>query len=171
MTTNLSRTDATYNDKSRQGILDQVNGLAWLLDNSIRIPIINYRIGLDAIVGLIPGLGDFAGMLLSSFIVIQAIRIGAPRATLLRMVLNVTIEALIGLIPILGDLFDATFKANARNVGLLNAALGNPATSSIVRKSTGKGAIAVVIGALVGLIALIGGAGVALFWGLVSLLN
>lgn len=171
MTTNLSRTDVPYNAKSQQGILDQVNGLAWLLDNSIRIPIINYRIGLDAIVGLIPGLGDFAGLLVSSFIVIQAIRIGAPRATLLQMVLNVTIEALIGLIPVLGDLFDATFKANARNVRLLNAAVGNPATNRIVRKSTGKGAIAVVIGALVGLIALIGSAGVAIFWGVMSLLN
>jgi hypothetical protein len=171
MTTNLSRNDAGYTDKSRQGILDQVNGLAWLLDNSIRIPIINYRIGLDAIVGLIPGLGDFAGLLVSSFIVIQAIRIGAPRATLLQMVLNITIEALIGLIPVLGDLFDATFKANARNVRLLNAALGNPSPNRIIPKSTGKGAIALIIGALVGLIALIGSAGVALFWGMMSLLN
>jgi hypothetical protein len=141
-----------------------VNRLAWLLDNSIYLPILNYRIGLEAIIGLIPGLGDVAGMLLSSFIVLQAIRLGAPRATLLRMVLNVALETVIGLIPLLGDLFDATFKANVRNVRLLTQALENQQTGRTLNQSAGTGAIAAVIGALVGIIVLIGGAGVALFW-------
>src|SRR5262245_17922722 len=107
-------------EQDRQATLEQMNRLAWLLDNSIRIPILNYRIGLDAIIGLIPGVGDAAGLLMSSYIVIQAIRFGAPRALLMRMVLNVVIEALIGAIPVLGDLFDATFKANMRNIRMLN---------------------------------------------------
>jgi hypothetical protein len=158
MTTSLSR-----NDQRRGVLLAQVNHLAWLLDNSIYIPILNYRIGLEAIIGLIPGVGDVAGMLLSSFIVIQAIRLGAPRTTLLRMVFNVVLETLIGLIPLLGDLFDATFKANVRNVRLLTQVLDNQPADRTHSKSAETGAIAAVIGALVGLIILIGGAGVALF--------
>lgn len=149
--------------KKRQAILKQVNSLAWLLDNSIQIPIVNYRIGWDAIVGLIPGFGDIAGMLVSSFIVLQAIRLGVPRSTLTQMVLNVAIEASVGVIPLVGDIFDATFKANARNVELLNAALGNSPDVRAIGKSASRGVITAVIGALTAIIALIGGVGLAVF--------
>jgi len=165
MTTNLARTD------KQRARLDQMNNLAWLLDNSIRIPIINYRIGLDAIIGLIPGLGDMAGLLISSVIVIQAIRLGAPSATLLQMVLNIAIEALIGLVPMLGDVFDATFKSNIRNMRLLNLALDHPQTGRAINSAAGTGIIVAVIAALIVLIVLIGGAGVAVFWGIASLLQ
>lgn len=157
MTTNLNRTD------KQRARLDQMNNLAWLLDNSIRIPIINYRIGLDAIIGLIPGLGDVAGLLISSVIVIQAIRLGAPSATLLQMVLNIAIEALIGLVPMLGDVFDATFKSNIRNMRLLNLALDHPQTGRAVNRAAGTGIIVAVIAALIGIIVLIGGAGFLIF--------
>ena len=157
MTTNLNRTDK---QRSR---LDQMNNLAWLLDNSIRIPIINYRIGLDAIIGLIPGLGDMAGLLISSVIVIQAIRLGAPGGTLLQMVLNIAIEALIGLVPMLGDIFDATFKSNIRNMRLLNLALDYSQSGRGVNSSAGTGIIVAVIVALIGIIVLIGGAGFLIF--------
>jgi len=157
MTTNLARTD------KQRARLDQMNNLAWLLDNSIRIPIINYRIGLDAIIGLIPGLGDVAGLLISSVIVIQAIRLGAPGRTLLQMVLNIAIEALIGLVPMLGDIFDATFKSNIRNMRLLNLALDHPQTGRAVNKAAGTGIIVAVIAALIGIIVLIGGAGFLIF--------
>lgn len=157
MTTNLNRTD------KQRARLDQMNSLAWLLDNSIRIPIINYRIGLDAIIGLIPGLGDMAGLLISSVIVLQAIRLGAPSATLLQMVLNIAIEALIGLVPMLGDIFDATFKSNIRNMRLLNLALDYPSTGRAVNSSAGTGIIVAVIVALIGIIVLIGGAGFLIF--------
>ena len=155
--------------QNRQAVLDQVNQLAWLLDNSIRIPILNYRIGLDALLGLIPGLGDAAGMLFSSFIVLQAIRLGVQRPTLYRMVGNVVIETLIGLIPLLGDLFDATFKANVRNVRLLRLALDQSSPNSASRPINGKGMLATLIGALIGVVVLIGGASVALVWGIYSL--
>ncbi|MEZ4859663.1 MAG: DUF4112 domain-containing protein [Caldilineaceae bacterium] len=115
--------------KQRQAILNQVNRLAWLLDNSIHIPFLNYRIGLDAIIGLIPGLGDLAGLLLSAFIIVQAIRLGVSRTTLMQMVVNVMLETLIGMVPILGDFFDATFKANLRNARLLQTALDAEPTS------------------------------------------
>jgi hypothetical protein len=164
MTIEVQRTD-----RRRQTILEQVNQLAWLLDNSIRIPGINYRIGLDALIGLIPGLGDVAGLLVSSFIVLQAIRLGTPKATLMKMVLNIAIEMVVGLIPVLGDLFDATFKANARNVRLLTQALDNRQAGYGVGRTTGKGAIATVVGTLLGLIVLVGSVGVALFWSVISL--
>jgi len=169
MTTDLSRTTTNASYKKRHSVLAQVDRLAWLLDNSINIPLINYRIGLDALIGLVPGLGDAAGLIISSFIVLQAVRLGAPRATLLRMVFNIIIEALIGLIPVLGDLFDATFKANMRNVRLLQGALGQPAIGQPRSPAASKGAIATVFGTLVGLIVLVGGAGVALFWSILSL--
>jgi hypothetical protein len=122
------------NAQSRRAALDQVNRLAWLLDNAIHILLLNDRIGLDAIIGLIPGLGDVAGLLLSSFIVIQAIRLSVPRGTLLRMVLNVAVETPVGLTPLLGDVFDAIFKANVRNVRLLTQVLDTQQTA----RETGK---------------------------------
>jgi hypothetical protein len=103
--------------------LDKLDRLADFLDESIRIPVIGYRIGYDALVGMIPGVGDIVGMVVSSYIVLQAARFRIPRATLLRMIANVAVEALIGAIPLLGDVFDATYKANLRNVRLLHSRL------------------------------------------------
>lgn len=149
----------------------QVDRLAWLLDNSIRIPIINYRIGLDAIIGLIPGFGDWAGALLSSYIVLQAIRLGAPSLVLRQMVLNIAIEAILGLIPGLGDLFDATFKANARNVALLNRVLRELPAGQTVKPIVGRGVIVGVVIALLVIVIGIGWAGFALIGWLISLLG
>jgi hypothetical protein len=98
--------------------LRRLRSLAWLLDNSIQLPG-GYRIGLDALIGLIPGIGDAIGALLSAFILNEARSLGAPRSVLLRMTGNVLIETVIGSIPFVGDLFDAAFKANARNLALL----------------------------------------------------
>lgn len=95
--------------------------LAWLLDSSIRVPGTNYTFGVDALVGLFPVLGDVLGALVSGYIVVEAARLGAPRSLLARMALNIAIEALVGAVPVAGDLFDAAWKANLRNVDLLDA--------------------------------------------------
>jgi hypothetical protein len=100
--------------------------LAWLLDNSIPLPGTSFRIGLDAIIGLVPGLGDVIGVLLSSYIVREAARLGAPPSVLTRMAFNVALEGVAGLVPFLGDVFDAAWKANQRNIALLDAHIGNP---------------------------------------------
>jgi hypothetical protein len=100
--------------------------LAWLLDNCIPIPGLNYRIGLDGIVGLIPGIGDALGAMLSSYIISESARLGAPKSILIKMAFNVAIDALLGAIPLLGDFFDFTWKANLRNVNLLHAYLEKP---------------------------------------------
>ncbi len=98
--------------------LRRLRSLAWLLDNSIPLPG-GFRIGLDAVVGLIPGIGDAMGALVSAFILNEARLLGAPRSVLLRMSGNVLLDTLIGAIPVAGDLFDAGFKANMRNLALL----------------------------------------------------
>ncbi|MBM0106258.1 DUF4112 domain-containing protein [Steroidobacter sp. S1-65] len=92
--------------------------IAWLMDNSIPLPG-GFRIGVDAIIGLVPGVGDAIGALISAFIINEARSMGAPRSVLLRMMSNVMIETAIGAIPFAGDLFDAAFKANSRNLALL----------------------------------------------------
>lgn len=99
--------------------------LTELLDTAIRLPG-GFRIGWDAIIGLVPGVGDVTGAALSLYVVFHAARLGASRATLLRMLGNVGLEALVGAVPLLGDLFDAAFKANTRNLALLEAHLAQP---------------------------------------------
>lgn len=100
--------------------------LAWLLDSSIPLPGLNFRVGLDGLVGLIPGIGDAFGALVSSYILSEAARLGAPRSVLLKMAFNVGLDALLGAIPFLGDFFDLGWKANLRNVRLLHAYLDRP---------------------------------------------
>lgn len=104
--------------------LKRIYKLSWLLDNSIRIPIIGYRIGLDALIGLIPGLGDATGLALSAYIIYEASRYGIPKKKLLQMLANTGLETVAGFVPVLGDVFDMTWKANARNVALLHEHLG-----------------------------------------------
>jgi hypothetical protein len=124
--------------------LTQVRRLAQMLDNSIPLPG-GYRIGWDAVLGLIPGLGDGAGALLSTYIVLQAVRLGASREVLVRMLGNVAVEALVGAVPFLGDFFDAAFKANVRNVRLLEGHLANPGTA---RRASRAWVIGVVVALL-----------------------
>src|SRR5215210_28140 len=93
--------------------------IAWLLDSSIPLPGVRFRIGIDAILGLVPGLGDLFGVLLSSYIVREAARLGAPPSVLMHMAWNVAIEGVVVMVPFIGDLFDAAWKANQRNFALL----------------------------------------------------
>lgn len=96
-----------------------VEALAWLLDNSIPIPGTGRRIGLDALVGLIPGLGDVLSGGLGLVVVLRGAQLGLPGVVLARMLANVAIDFVIGSIPLIGDAFDLWFKANMRNVGLI----------------------------------------------------
>jgi hypothetical protein len=91
------------------------------MDGAIPLPG-GFRIGLDPIIGLVPGLGDMIGAAVSSAIVIQAHRAGIPKATMLRMVANVGIDAVIGAIPFAGDVFDFAFRVNQRNLELYRQA-------------------------------------------------
>jgi hypothetical protein len=97
-----------------------------LLDNVIGIPGTPFRIGLDGLIGLVPGVGDLIGGLLSLYIIQQAAQLGAPSPVLLRMGWNVAVDTLVGEIPLLGDLFDFGWKANLKNVDLLQRHLDRP---------------------------------------------
>jgi hypothetical protein len=109
-----------------RGARERLNFLAWLLDSSIPLPGTRFTVGLDAVIGLLPVLGDLIGVALSSIIVAEAGRLGAPRPLLLRMAFNVALEAVVGLVPFVGDAFDAGWKANQKNVRLLSAWLDHP---------------------------------------------
>ncbi|GJD62404.1 DUF4112 domain-containing protein [Methylobacterium frigidaeris] len=99
-------------------VMARLELLAHILDTAILLPG-NRRIGLDAIVGLIPVIGDAITTAISSYIVWEARRLGAPRWLIARMAANVAIDGVVGAVPLVGDLFDAAFKANRRNVQLL----------------------------------------------------
>ena len=108
---------------------EKLKALAWLLDSSIRLPG-GFRIGVDALFGLLPFFGDAAGVVLSGYIVSQAARLGLPPSVLRRMVFNVAIEGVIGIIPVFGDIFDAAWKANQRNIRLLEQHIAAPTQSA-----------------------------------------
>lgn len=119
---------------SNELLSKKLDKLAWLLDNSIKIPGTSWKIGLDGILGLIPGIGDLAAGGLSTYILYQAVKMKVPRAIIARMGLNVLLESVIGVIPIFGDLFDFVFKANQRNVDLMRKYVLNPRDTT--RQST-----------------------------------
>ena len=108
-------------------VRERLGRLAWLLDSSIPIPGTRFTVGLEALIGLVPGIGDVIGVLLSSYILREAAALGVSRSILARMALNVAVEGLVGMVPFAGDVFDAAYKANQRNVRLLNAYLDHPA--------------------------------------------
>jgi len=99
--------------------LDALRRWAVLLDSAFRIPGTGIRFGLDAIVGLIPGLGDLSTPAFAALLLVQAVRMRLPVVVQARMVLNAAFDMLIGLVPILGDLADIGWKANLRNLALL----------------------------------------------------
>jgi hypothetical protein len=103
----------------RRQSVERLQRLAHLLDDRFRIPGTRYRVGLDGLIGLVPGIGDAVTTLLALYIVLEARRHGVPLRKLGRMGLNVGVDALVGAVPLVGDLFDVAWKANRRNLGLL----------------------------------------------------
>lgn len=97
----------------------RVRILARLLDSSIPLPGTKWKIGFDPIIGLIPGIGDMIGAVLSGYIVLEAVRAEVPTFTLLRMLMNIGIDTVLGAVPAIGDVFDAAWKSNMMNVALL----------------------------------------------------
>lgn len=124
-TDNLQRSEGL--DKlAEQNALVSLGRLSRLLDGAIRIPGTGIRIGLDPILGLIPGLGDWAGAIGSGYILIRAAGLGASRPTLMRMASNIGLDFVAGSVPVIGDLFDVGWRANERNMTLLRAHLEAP---------------------------------------------
>lgn len=99
--------------------LVRLERLATLMDAALVVPGTNIRFGADAVIGLIPGAGDLVSAAISSLIVLEARRMGAPGHLVARMVANIAIDGAVGTVPLLGDIFDVAFRANLRNVRLL----------------------------------------------------
>lgn len=97
----------------------RLNRLARLMDTALRIPGTNVRFGADALIGLVPGIGDAGAALIGLFIVNEARRLGLPAHKLFRMVANLGIDAAVGALPIAGDVFDVYFKAHKRNIAII----------------------------------------------------
>jgi len=108
----------------------EVELLAWLLDNSIPIPGTGRRIGVDALVGLIPGAGDIVSGGLGLFVVLRGAQRGLPTIVVTRMLVNVALDFAIGAIPFIGDLFDMWYKSNQRNVALMRRYVATPTAST-----------------------------------------
>ena len=89
------------------------------MDDLFRVPVLGWRFGLDALVGLIPGLGDTGTTLVSFYILASAVRHGVPKITLLRMGMNIGFDYLVGALPVVGDIADAWWKSNQKNIALL----------------------------------------------------
>lgn len=138
----------------------RIDRYARILDSGIGIPGTRFRFGLDALIGLIPGVGDVAGLLLGSVLLFEAYTLGVPRPLLWRMIGNVGVDALLGVVPGIGDIFDFVFRSNLRNAQLLrqhlDGRLGAPARPSrSPRKAVTGGLLAVLLG-LAALVLLIG---------------
>jgi hypothetical protein len=138
---NLQRTERTA----------RLQRVAHILDELFRIPGTNFRFGLDALLGLLPGGGDVAGGVMSAYTLLVAARVGAPLSVMFRMGVNIAVDTIVGAVPLLGDLFDAGFKANRRNVDLLQRYVDQPGP-------TQRGSRAVVAAILLVLVLLLIGA-------------
>lgn len=101
----------------------RLDGLAKVMDSVIKIPGTEVRIGFDALLGLLPGIGDAVSAAIGSYIIWEAKRLGVSKLTLARMAGNTAIDTVLGAIPLIGDIFDVAFRANMKNVALLRAHL------------------------------------------------
>jgi uncharacterized protein DUF4112 len=119
--------------RSRAERIARIEWLSALLDTAIVIPGTNIRFGLDALIGLVPGIGDAVSTLLALYIVREARALGAPRLLVARMLANVALDGVVGVVPVAGDLFDAAFRANRRNVALLRTHLDRQESKQVRR--------------------------------------
>ena len=143
-------TDAVEGTVAPQHV-QRARALAKLLDNALPIPGTGMRVGLDPLLGLVPGLGDLVGAGVSGYILLLAAQAGAPKSVLVRMLGNVALDSLVGSVPALGDLFDFAFKSNARNMQLLERYTEAPVDT----QRASKGVVLVIV--LLALLIVLGG--------------
>lgn len=142
----------TPHPESHLQTLQHLRQLSRLLDSAIGIPGTRFRFGLDPVLGLIPGGGDTVGAVLSVYIVFRAAQMGVPSESLRKMVTNVLLESMVGTVPLVGDFFDASWKANVRNVQLLEDHLGSPEP----QRGANIGFIVLALSALILVVVLLG---------------
>lgn len=107
--------------------LRRVQLIARLMDDAIKLPGTNYRVGWDSIIGLVPGIGDAATACISAWLVYEARQLGLPKWKIARMLSNIGVDTVVGAIPLLGDVFDVAFKANRKNARIIHEHFGRSA--------------------------------------------
>ena len=112
--------DQHWDSVSTSRRLARLRRVAWLMDGAFRIPGSKFRIGLNSLLGLPPVAGDVVMGAISLYIVYEGHRLGLSKAAVARMVANVAVETAAGAVPIVGDLFDVAFKANLRNIAIID---------------------------------------------------
>ena len=140
--------------------LARLRRLSRLLDSAIEIPGTNLKVGLDPLLGLLPVVGDAPATAASAYVVAEAAALGAPRATLARMCLYLLVDAVFGSVPLVGDAFDVLWRANDRNVRLLEARLVDPRGETRDRRVV----IALGTAVFVAVLAVGAGAAVTVWW-------
>ena len=143
--------------KTQEQKVAHLRSVAKFLDDSIPVPGTTYRVGVEPIVGLIPGVGDFFGVTVSAYVVLRAADLGVSKTTILRMIINLIIDGVLGSLPIVGDLFDIVWKANLRNIAIVEAEIlkNAPLKSSKVFVAGAAIALIVVLALMFSLLALL----------------
>jgi hypothetical protein len=131
---------------SREDRLARIDALATLLDTAFIVPGTNVRFGFDALIGLVPGIGDAITTAMSLYIVHEARQLGVPRYLLVRMLGNVALDGIVGAVPLLGDAFDVMWRANRRNVRLLQDWLHRVGDHQVKRASAARHAPSTILG-------------------------
>ena len=127
-----------YADPELEASVARIEAIARLMDDMFVIPGTNTRVGLDAIIGLVPVVGDLVSQAISSYLIWEARQLGVSRLVLGRMIANTAIDTVVGIVPFVGDAFDVAFRANRKNVRLLKAHLEK---HGHVRRATASGPV------------------------------
>ncbi len=114
-----SRFETAVKERKQIELEESLENLSRYLDDWIKIPVVGWRFGLDALIGLIPNVGDSITSIASFYILIAGVRYGVPKITLLRMAFNIGLDYVVGSIPIVGDAFDFVWKSNKKNMNLI----------------------------------------------------
>ncbi len=116
--------------RDEKGELAIIRKLRTVMDEAVAVPGTRIKFGLDSVIGLIPGVGDLSGAAIGGYVLHAANKLGVPTVVMARMLLNLGIDALIGIIPIVGDYLDVLYKANSKNVALVEQAVLNRETTA-----------------------------------------
>lgn len=147
--------DSSETELRRQALVETAVVLAKALDTTVKIPGTSLYLGLDPLIGLIPGIGDVLANLMGTVILGMAVRLEVPRIVLTRMSLNLLINGVVGAIPILGDLFSVWFRSNSRNADLLRLAATQATRRTRYDWAYVVGIVGGTVGLLLGLVALV----------------
>lgn len=120
-----------YNAAERREAHERLEWLTWAMDSAVRVPGTNIRLGADAVLGLVPGVGNLVTTAVSGFLIREAWKLGVPRRTIARMIGNVAMDSVISAVPVVGNVADVFWKANRKNMEILNQHLGRTNPSVI----------------------------------------